>query len=58
MQKVIDYAIWQAITDLESRCRHRPTGLQIEVEDREHDPVVKAALEILMGSPPHRRLRK
>ncbi len=41
------YAIWQAITDLESRCRHRASGLQIEIEDKEHEPVVQAALEIL-----------
>lgn len=42
-----DYAIWQAITDLESRCRHRASGLQIEIEDREHSPVVQYALEVL-----------
>ncbi len=42
-----DYAIWQAITDLESRCRHRSSGLQIEIEDKEHEPVVQAALLVL-----------
>lgn len=46
-QTVKDYAIWQAITDLESRCRHRSSGLQIEIEDKEHEPVVQAALLIL-----------
>ena len=46
-QTVKDYAIWQAITDLESRCRHRSSGLQIEIEDKEHEPVVSAALLIL-----------
>lgn len=46
--QIIDYAIWQAITDVESRCRHRPTGLQIEIEDREHEPVSAVALEILV----------
>lgn len=44
---VRDYAIWQAINDLESRCRHRSSGLQIEIEDKEHEPVVQAALLIL-----------
>ena len=36
-QTVINYAIWQAITDLETYCRHRRNGtfLQIEIEDRE-----------------------
>lgn len=42
-----DYAVWQAITDLESRCRHRSSGLQIEIEDKEHEPVVQAALLVL-----------
>lgn len=47
MRKIIDYAIWQAINDLEARCRWRPTGLQIEIEDRSHEPAVSAALDIL-----------
>lgn len=46
--RIVKYAIWQAIHDLESRCRHRHGGfLQIEAEDRENVPVIKAALQIL-----------
>jgi len=44
---IVDYAIWQAIHDLESRCRHYPTGLEIKVQDREHDIPVQHALKLL-----------
>lgn len=46
-QIIKDYAIWQAITDLESRCRHRPTGLQMDIEDKSHSITVEYALFIL-----------
>ena len=46
-QTIIDYAIWQAIHDLESCCRHRVSGLQIDPVDIEYKPKIKAALEIL-----------
>ena len=47
-KRIMDYAIFQAIHDLESRCRHRHGGyLQIEAEDRENVPVIKAALQCL-----------
>jgi len=44
-----DYAIWQAISDLERVCRHRTATqsedwLQIESEDRTTKPVIEAAL--------------
>lgn len=46
--RIVKYAIWQAIHDLESRCRHRHGGfLQIEAEDRENVPVIKAAIQCL-----------
>lgn len=44
---IVDYAIWQAIHDLESRCRHYPTGFEIKVQDREHDIPVQHALKLL-----------
>ena len=28
---IVDYAVWQAIHDLESRCRHYSIGLEIKV---------------------------
>lgn len=46
-QIIKDYAIWQAITDLESRCRHRPTGLQMDIEDKAHNITVEYALFVL-----------
>ena len=48
-QTLIDYAIWQAISDLEMYCRSRRNGtyLQVEIEDREAKPVVSSALRIL-----------
>ena len=50
--RIRDYAIWQAIHDLESRCRHRTAGqhqdwLQIESEDRASTPVIERALKCL-----------
>ena len=44
-----DYAIFQAISDLERVCRHRTATqnedwLQIESEDRTTKPVIEAAL--------------
>lgn len=44
-----DYAIWQAISELERVCRHRTATvnedwLQIESEDRTTKPVIEAAL--------------
>jgi len=52
LRSIIDYAIWQAITDLESHCRHRTAGqhqdwLQIESEDRASSPVIERALKCL-----------
>ena len=50
MNKILtDYAIWQAINDLEMYCRSRRNGtyLQVEIEDREAKPVVSHALRIL-----------
>ncbi len=44
---VTNYAVWQAIHDLERRCRHYPTGLEIKVQDREHDIPVQHALKLL-----------
>jgi hypothetical protein len=48
-QTLKDYAIWQAISDLEMYCRSRRNGtfLQVEIEDREAKPVVPHALRIL-----------
>ena len=48
-QTLKDYAIWQAISDLEMYCRSRRNGtfLQVEIEDREAKPVVSHALRIL-----------
>jgi hypothetical protein len=47
-----DYAIWQAISDLERVCRHRTATaaedwLQIEAENRTHIPTIANALEVL-----------
>lgn len=52
LASAIKYAIWQAITDLESHCRHRTAGqhqdwLQIESEDRASSPVIERALKCL-----------
>lgn len=51
-QIIVDYAIWQAITDLESRCRHRSSGLQIEIEDKE--PIFEQMR--LAGMPPTEKI--
>ena len=47
-----DYAIWQAITELERLCRHRTATqnedwLQIESEDRQTTPLIGYALKVL-----------
>ena len=45
---VKDYALWQAITDLEMVCRHRSAGqLQIESEDKQSTPIIENALILL-----------
>jgi hypothetical protein len=44
---IVDYAIWQAIHDLESRCRHYPTGLEIKVQDKANSVPVEYALKLL-----------
>ena len=44
---IVDYAIWQAIHDLESRCRHYPTGLEIKVQDKANSVPVQHALKLL-----------
>ena len=45
---VKDYALWQAITDLEMYCRHRSAGqLQIESEDKQSTPIIENALILL-----------
>ncbi len=44
---IVDYAIWQAIHDLESRCRHYPTGLEIKVKDKANSVPVEYALRLL-----------
>ena len=44
---IVDYAIWQAIHDLESRCRHYPTGLEVKVQDRANSVPVQHALKLL-----------
>ena len=46
-QWIVDYAIWQAIHDLESRCRHYPTGLEIKVQDKANSVPVEYALKLL-----------
>ncbi len=47
---IVDYAIWQAIHDLESRCRHYPTGLEIKVQDKANSVPVEYALKLLEWS--------
>ena len=47
-----DYAIWQAISDLERVYRHRTATaaedwLQVEAENRTHIPTINYALEVL-----------
>ena len=47
-----DYAIWQAISDLERVCRHRTATqsedwLQVEAENRTPIPTINYALEVL-----------
>lgn len=44
---IVDYAIWQAIHDLESRCRHYPTGLEVKVQDKANSVPVEYALRLL-----------
>lgn len=49
---ITDYAIWQAISDLERVCRHRTATaaedwLQVEAENRTHIPTISYALEVL-----------
>jgi hypothetical protein len=49
---IINYAIWQAISDLERVCRHRTATaaedwLQVEAENRTHIPTINYALEVL-----------
>jgi len=44
---IVDYAVWQAIHDLESRCRHYPTGLEIKVQDKANSVPVEYALKLL-----------
>ena len=44
---IVDYAIWQAIHDLESRCRHYPTGLEVKVQDKANSVPVEYALKLL-----------
>ena len=46
-QWIVDYAVWQAIHDLESRCRHYPTGLEVKVQDRANSVPVEYALKLL-----------
>ncbi len=46
-ERIVDYAIWQAIHDLESRCRHYPTGLEIKVQDKANSVPVEYALKLL-----------
>ena len=46
-QWIVDYAIWQAIHDLESRCRHYPTGLEVKVQDKANSVPVEYALKLL-----------
>jgi hypothetical protein len=47
-----DYAVWQAITELERLCRHRTATqnedwLQVESEDRQTKPLIGYALKVL-----------
>ena len=44
---IVDYAIWQAIHDLETRCRHYPTGLEVKVQDKANSVPVEYALRLL-----------
>jgi hypothetical protein len=44
---IVDYAVWQAIHDLESRCRYYPTGLEVKVQDRANSVPVEYALKLL-----------
>jgi len=44
---IVDYAIWQAIHDLETRCRHYPTGLEVKVQDKANSVPVGYALRLL-----------
>ena len=44
---IVDYAVWQAIHDLESRCRHYPTGLEVKVQDKANSVPVEYALRLL-----------
>ena len=44
---IVDYAIWQAIHDLERRCRHYPTGLEVKVQDKANSVPVEYALKLL-----------
>ena len=46
-QWIVDYAVWQAIHDLESRCRHYPTGLEVKVQDKANSVPVEYALRLL-----------
>jgi hypothetical protein len=51
-ESIVDYAIWQAISDLERVCRHRTATaaedwLQVEAENRTHIPTINYALEVL-----------
>ena len=46
-ERIVDYAIWQAIHDLESRCRHYPTGLEVKVQDKANSVPVQHALKLL-----------
>ena len=46
-QWIVDYAVWQAIHDLESRCRHYPTGLEVKVQDKANSVPVEYALKLL-----------
>lgn len=46
-QWIVDYAIWQAIHDLESRCRYYPTGLEVKVQDKANSVPVEYALKLL-----------
>jgi len=52
---IINYAIWQAISDLERVCRHRTATaaedwLQVEAENRTHIPTIEYALEALKAA--------
>jgi len=52
---IINYAIWQAISDLERVCRHRTATaaedwLQVEAENRTHIPTINYALEVLKAA--------